>query len=152
MAETYSFLDTQAAISSSATGFSLSLGAGAGVDEGGITVEPAESKNARKIGADGTPMNSLRAGTPGTITFRFLKTSPTNGYLMKEYNLQKSSSALWAQNIITVKNTTLGDSHRGIKCAFQKAPTAVYDKEGPMLEWVFDVGRLSMSLGTGASS
>jgi hypothetical protein len=147
----YSFLDTVASISGP-NGFALQIGAGSGNDEGGITVEPAESKNTRKIGADGTPMKSLRAGTPGTITARFLKTSPTNAALMSAYNYQKSSSTNWGQNVITVRNTNLGDSHRGVAVAFQKAPTVTYDKDGPMLEWIFDVGNLSMKLGSGASS
>lgn len=150
-AYTYSFLDTLAAISGP-NGLALQIGAGAGVDEGGITVEAAEDKNARKIGADGTPINALRAGTPGTITVRLLKTSPTNAVLMKAYNFQRSSSVNWGQNVITVRDVARGDAHRGVACAFKKPPTIVYDKEGPMNEWVFDVGRLSMTLGSGSPS
>jgi hypothetical protein len=93
---TYSFLDISASIDG--PGGNFPLGAGAGVDKEGITIAFADDKNKQDVGADGQPLNSLRAAQNGTVTVRLQKTSPVNAMLSAMYNTQKQSSATWGQN------------------------------------------------------
>jgi hypothetical protein len=151
MPATYSFLDTQVAITGPGGSFNIG-GSGAGNAEEGITIEMAEDKNTMAIGADGTPMHSLHAGQGGRITVRLLKNSPVNAQLSSLYATQSVSSALWGQNVITLKNATLGDSITGTFCAFKKFPNNPYAKEGGVMEWEFDVGQLVSSLGGGGNA
>lgn len=148
---TYSFLDTQCAITGPGGSFNLS-GSGAANAEEGVTVEFIEEKNTMVIGADGTSMHSLHAGQGGRITVRLLKTSPVNAQLSSAYATQSVSSALWGQNVITIKNSVLGDSITGAFCAFRKEASQTYAKEGGHNEWEFDVGQLVMSLGGGGNA
>ena len=143
----YSFLDTQASITGPGLP-NLQIGSGNANSEEGVTVAPSQDKNVMTEGADGKVQHSLVASNAGMMTFRFLKTSPINGLLMAAYALQTSSSRFHGQNIIAVTNTGLNDYHAGQACAFKKKPEIVYDKAGPMLEWVFDCGSINSVLGT----
>ncbi len=145
--KTYSFLDTQASIQG--PGGVFSIGAGVGVAEEGITVEPAVDQVAMTIGADGQGMHSLIADESGSVTLRLLKTSPTNAQLMAMYNLQKSSSSLWGQNTLTIVNTQSGDNISCDGVAFTRKPSPGYTKEGPMNEWKFNATKIDMNLGAG---
>lgn len=148
--QSYSFLNTYAQISG--PNGSIQLGAGAGNAEEGITIEASEDKNTLNIGADGSGQNVLNAGNHGVITVRFLKTSPTNAQLMTMYNGQKSGTANWGQNTITVADIVRGDNHTATGCAFKKKPTVVYSKVGPMFEWTFDAVNIDSIIGTGTPS
>src|SRR4051812_15698354 len=108
---TYSFMNVQAAISG--PGGSFSLGAGVGVAEEGIDLDPVEDKNTMNHGADGPAMHSLHAAKPGLITVRLLKISPANAQLDALYNLQTANPALHGQNTITVSDPQRGDFHAG---------------------------------------
>jgi len=112
----YSFMDTQCSLTSD-DGV-IDLGYGAAIAEEGITFAMAGDKNTMTIGADGEGMHSLHADNSGTITIRFLKTSPTNAKLMNIYNAQKSSTRKWGKNTITLNHTGSGDNHTASKCAF----------------------------------
>jgi len=147
---TYSFLDTVCTIIGPNGAFPL--GQGAGVDEGGITVEMREPKNTMKIGADGTWMHSLHAGKGGKVTVRLLKNSPTNALLSAMYNADTSNPSAHGQNIIQVNQLTSLDEITTQGCAFLQQPTVTYDKEGPMLEWTWDAGQVDMLLGAGVTS
>lgn len=147
---TYSLLDVQAAITG--PGGSINLANGAAVSDEGVTVEMDDAKNTMTPGADGSVMHSLHAAKTGKITIRYLKTSPTNKALEQMYNLQTSSSALHGLNTITLNDTARGDNITGRQAAFQKLPSLTYAKDGGMNEWVFDVGRLDMRLGSGLSA
>jgi hypothetical protein len=142
----YSFKNVVAAIVG--PGIALNLGDGAAVAEEGITITPAEDKNIMVIGADGKGQHTLVANNAGTITVRYLKTSPTNGFLQLAYDAQAASSALWGQNLITVTDTARGEVTTAQSCAFKKKPEIVYDKAGPMLEWTFDCLAINSILGT----
>lgn len=144
---TYSFLDVNAAIVG--PGGAFGIGAGAGADEEGITVEPSAEIDIMKVGADGSPMHSLNADKSGKITVRLLKTSPTNSLLSTMQALQRSSGSLHGQNTITIVNTVSGDTITGQLAAFAKQPTIKYAKEGDMLEWEFNCGIVDMGLGAG---
>ena len=141
----YSFLNIVAAIAG--PGGAFNLGAGAAVAEEGITIAPAEDKNSMIIGADGKGQHTLIANSAGLLTLRFLKTSPTNGFLMLMYDLQSASSSLWGQNLITVADTARLELTTAQSCAFKKKPEIVYDKAGPMLEWTFDSLAINSILG-----
>lgn len=141
----YSFMNVVAAIAG--PGGALNLGFGAAVAEEGITIAPNEDKNAMTIGADGKGQHTLIASNGGLLTLRFLKTSPTNGFLQLMYDIQAASSALWGQNLITVADTARLELTTAQSCAFKKKPELVYDKAGPMIEWQFDSLAINSVLG-----
>ncbi|MBO2926652.1 phage structural protein [Metapseudomonas otitidis] len=143
---TYSFLDVNATLVGA--GAVLDLGAGSGNSEEGITITPAGDKNTMMIGADGEGMHSLRGDKSGTVTLRFLKTSPKNAQLMALYDAQSLSSAAWGQNLITVTHSVSGDVTTCRSCAFKKRPDLSYKKDGDIVEWVFDVIKIDSILGT----
>lgn len=151
MSATYSFLDTQVAIVGPGGSFNIG-GAGTGSAEEGITLEMQGDKNTMTIGADGSPMHSLHASQGGKFTVRLLKNSPVNAQLSAMYDTQRVSSALWGQNTITLKNSTLGDSSTGTFCSFKKYPNLSYAKEANVVEWEFDVGVLVTSQGGGGNA
>lgn len=146
--QTYSFLDVMAAITG--PGAAFNIGQDAGVAEEGITIEPAEDKGTLTVGADGTPMHSLHAGSAGVITVRILKTSPTNALLMAAYNFQRISSANWGQNVIVVSNAVQGDIITATAVAFRRVPNLNFQKVGGMNEWSFQAGRITPLLGAAA--
>jgi hypothetical protein len=147
---TYSFLDISASIDG--PGGNFPLGAGAGVDKEGITIAFADDKNKQDVGADGQPLNSLRAAQNGTVTVRLQKTSPVNAMLSAMYNTQKQSSATWGQNTIVVSDTQRGDVYSCQQCAFKKFPDNAYAEEAGMVAWAFDAGIMEPLLGTGRPS
>jgi len=142
---TYSFLDVNASITG--PGGTFSLGTGASVAEEGITIEFADDKDTMVIGADGNGQHNLHAGQSGTVTLRYLKTSPTNHQLSVMYNLQTASSALHGLNTIVISNPVSGDVTTALQCAFRKQPPNTYAKEGPAMEWVFNAIRIFSLLG-----
>lgn len=146
MGRAYSFLDVQATIAG--PGGSFNLGSGSGNAEEGITIEMAEDKNNMAVGADGQVMHSLHAGNAGTVTVRLLKTSPVNAQLMAMYNLQKTSSSLWGNNVISINNKASSDNNGCRAVAFKKAPNMAYAKDGGTVEWAFDAGYIDSILGT----
>lgn len=147
---TYSFLDTIASITGPGGSFNIG-GQGAGNANEGVEVEMVGDKNTQTTGADGSVMNALAAATQSKLRVRLLKTSPVNSQLSSLYNTQKVSSALWGQNVITIQNTTLGDSWTLSQVAFTKFPKVVYSKEGAMNEWEFDAGITASTLGGGGT-
>lgn len=145
---TYSFLDVNAAIVG--PGGSVNLGNGSAADEGGISIDSAEDINQMTIGADGTPMHSLHANKGGTVTVRLLKTSPVNQKLSLMYAFQTTSGANHGQNTISIANSFTQDVITCQQCAFKKAPTLTYAKDGGSNEWVFDAGVIDRTLGSAA--
>lgn len=141
---TYSFLDVQASITG--PGAAFSLGSGSGAAEEGITIEPVGDINAMVVGADGTPMHSLKADKSGHVVARYLKTSPVNALLSAALAFQRASAANHGQNTISVVNTTTGDAITCQAVAFSKVPTVDYGTEGKMLEWRFDAGIIDIAL------
>lgn len=145
MATTYSFLDTNAAIVG--PGGAFSLGAGAGISEEGITIEPAGDINTMTIGADGTGMHSLHADKSGHVIVRVLKTSPVNGLLGTMLAFQRTSASNHGQNTITVSNNSMGDIATCQQVAFSKVPVVTYAKDGGMNEWRFDAVMIDIGFG-----
>ncbi|MFC0228680.1 DUF3277 family protein [Serratia aquatilis] len=142
---TYSFIDVSASLVGP-TGV-IDLGYGSATSEEGITVTMAEAKNTMTAGADGEVMHSLHAGKSGTLSVTLLKTSPTNKKLSLAYNAQSQSSALWGNNVITVRNSASGDTTVARSVAFQKQPDHANAKVGNTVTWVFDCGKIDQVLG-----
>lgn len=142
MPGTYSFLDTFAAITGPGGAFDLSTGTA----EEGISYTMAEEKVTSVQGADGSIMHSLHAGQMGTVTVRYLKTTPTNSLLNAMYDLQRTSSALTGQNTLVIRNPSTGDVITCTQMAFVKQPDNTYAKDGGVLEWQFR-GRIEPFLG-----
>lgn len=143
----YSFLDIVGSIIG--PGISQSIGAGSGNAEGGITVTRAEAKNTMTVGADGTVMHSLHAGNHGTITIELLKTAPLNQLLSAAYNFQRSTSANWGRNSISLRDPVRGDWWTCTQITFQKHPDLRYAKDGDLISWPFDVGFIDGAFGSG---
>jgi hypothetical protein len=146
MSGTYSFQDVTASIVG--PGGSFSLGYGSANAEEGMTIAMAGDKNTMIIGADGEVMHSLHADKSGQVTLRLLKTSPVNQKLMALYDAQSSDSRLWGKNLITVMQSVSGDVTACRNCAFKKKPDIAYKKEGDVVEWVFDAGKIDSMLGS----
>lgn len=144
---TYSFENVQCTITGPGAA-GLQLGSGSGAAEEGITVDMLEDKDGMVTGADSSIMHSLRASDSGTCTVRLLKTSPLNAALNALYNLQKSSSANWGQNVIVVSDTARGDVVTATEMAFVRQAPVSYSKDGNTMEWKFQ-GRVEEILGTG---
>lgn len=147
---TYSFLDVLAGMSG--PGGNIDLGAGAGVAEEGISVEPSVETGTMTIGADGSGMHSLIANKSGKVTIRLMKTSPTNQKLQTMYNVQREAGALYGQNTISIQNRSTGDSITAQQVGFAKQPALAYSKEGPMIEWEFNALRIDTILGAGVAA
>lgn len=143
--KTYSFMDTNAAIVG--PGGSFDLGAGAGIAEEGITIEPAEDIGAMTIGADGQGLHTLYADKSGRITVRVLKTSPLNALLQAMLAFQRTSAANHGQNTITVTNKSTGDAHTCQQVAFARQPVVTYAKAANMNEWAFDAISIDFAFG-----
>jgi phosphomannomutase len=126
----------------------FSLGYGSANAEEGIDIVMSGDKNTMTVGADGEVMHSLHADKSGTVTVRLLKTSPMNQKLLATYDAQSISASLWGQNILTVSNTAVGDLHVARQCAFKKKPDMKYAKDGDIIQWTFDAGKIDGTLGT----
>jgi Protein of unknown function (DUF3277) len=134
---TYSFLNVVCTLTGPGA-LALNLGAGAAVAEEGITVEAVEDKNVMTIGADGQGQHSLVASDARHLTVRLFKTSPTNAVLQALFDAQSVSSALWGQNVITLRDTGRGDFLVFQSVAFKKQVPLTYAKEAGLNEWEFD--------------
>jgi hypothetical protein len=99
-----------------------------------------EETGSMKIGADGSAMHALHASRAGRAIVRLLKTSPVNAQLDQMYRFQRTSSLFWGKNTIVVTNPVTGDNYTLAQVGFVKSPNNTWDKEGPMLEWEFNVG------------
>jgi len=143
----HSFLDCVATIDG--PGGSINIGAGAGVAEEGITIEPVNDKSTMTRGADGSGVHSLSADNARTVTVRLLKTSPTNALLMNMANYQTMSSATHGKNTIAVRDIARGDAILLEKVAFKRIPTLNYAIEAGMNEWIFEAIESSTVLGVG---
>lgn len=145
---TYSFLSVNATIAGAGGAFSLAQGAGAA--EEGISIAANGEKNTMTIGAGGEGQHSLHANDSGKVTVRLLKTSPINQKLSQMYALQKSSPALWGQNVFTLNDSNRGDVVAATECAFTKHPDLTYATEAGMIEWEFDAIHVDRALGSGS--
>lgn len=147
---TYSFLDVVASIQGPGGGFSI--GAGAGVAEEGISVEPTEEFDRMTIGADGGGFHSLGADKSGKVTVRLLKTSPVNAQLQTMLAFQRASAATHGVNTITIASKLAGDAITAQQVGFAKQPAVSYTKDGEMLTWEFNAIILDIALGAGVQA
>lgn len=146
---TYSFDQTYCSINGPGGSFQIG-GPDTGTAEEGITIVYGEEHNTQMIGADGSVMNSKHAARSGTCTVRLMKNSPANGALNAMGVLQHLNAANWGINTITLQDNLRGDSYTLSGVAFKRiTPSNAYGKLGNVLEWEFDVAKVSPLLGTG---
>jgi Protein of unknown function (DUF3277) len=143
----YSFLDVVATLVG--PNGTVSLGSNSGVSEEGVSFSFSEDQDTMTIGADGTGMHSLHAGQAGTVSVRFLKSSPTNAILDALYQADRNVPSTSGQNTIVVTWLAGGDVTTAFQCAFKKFPDVVYGKDAALLEWVFNSIRITPLLGAG---
>jgi hypothetical protein len=55
---------------------------------------------------------------------------------------------LHGKNVITVRNSASGDIIVARGVAFKRAPDLSFAKEGGLVEWQFDAGKIDRILGT----
>jgi hypothetical protein len=144
---TYSFLDVVASINGPNGAFPI--GSGSGVAEEGITIAFAEDQDTMSIGADGSGFHNLHAGQSGTVTVRYLMTSPTNSLLQSMYDLDRATPSTHGQNTIQITWLAGGDVTLARGCGFAKFPDLVYAKDGQMREWKFNAIFIAPLLGAG---
>lgn len=142
---TYSFSDVQATLVSP-VGI-IDLGYGNAVAEEGISIDMAGNKNTMLVGADGEGMHSLHSDKSGSITVRFLKTSPANTKLQAIYDAQTLVSAFHGLNTIVIRNSISGDVTTARSCAFTKKPALNYQNSGDFVEWSWDSIKIDTILG-----
>ena len=146
MSKTYSFLDIQATLIG--PGGAISLGAGAGAADEGITITSTGEIDTMMIGADGSGQHSLSSDKSGRITVRLLKTSPTNGLLSDMVAFQRAGGATHGINTIVVNDSNRGDVVTARQVAFAKMPVISYGKEAGMVEWEFNAVKIDFILST----
>lgn len=141
----YSFSSVSASIVGA--GGAFSLGSGNGNDSEGISVTYANKRDVLKIGADGTPMRTLKMDKSGTVTVHLLRNSPVNAKLSAMFNAQALSPALWGSNTITI-TTPAGDVVTCRQVAFTQLPENKFSEESQPLEWEFSAGIIDQIHGT----
>lgn len=144
----YSFKDVHATIDGPGGNFSLA-GDEAGAAKEGITVEATGDINTMTGGADGSYMHSLSTDESGTVTIRLLKTSTVNAQLQTLLDYQRTSSARWGRNTITIRDVARGDTITCSGCAFVKPSAIGYTEQAGNNEWAFHAGKIQRQLGSG---
>ena len=145
MTTTYSLLDVSASIVG--PGGVISLGAGAGVADEGLSIDPTGDIGGMLVGADGSGQHSLYGDKSGRITLRLLKTSPTNAALAAMYAFQTASASAFGQNTLVITDNNRGDVITCRQVAFAKAPPLQYAKEAGLMEWEFNAVIIDRALG-----
>ncbi len=143
---TYSFQNVSATLTGIA-GTIPNMGYGSASADEGITVSRAEDVNTMMAGADGEVMHSLHKAKHGTVTVRLLKTSPTNALLVALYNIQTANSRLHGKNVIVITNSANAELHTCREVAFKKMPDFNFKKDGDIVEWQFDAGKIDSIAG-----
>lgn len=142
---TYSFGDVYGSITG--PGGTVAFGNGNGTAEEGIEFEPTGEMNKMLMGTGGQGMHSLTMDDSGRARIHCMKNSPINAQLDQLYKYQKTSSAFWGQNVITMTNPVSGDQYTCTGTAFTKRPTNTFAKDANILTWEFDVIRMVATLG-----
>lgn len=142
----YSFIDVVASIAGPGGSFDI---ASSGLSDEGARIAMTGDKNTMTVGANGDGMHSLHASNSGRVTVSLLKTGIGNAQLNQLYNYQKTSSANWGQNVLTLTNPVTGDSVTCTAGAFVKQSDLGYGTEGGMNTWAFDFVDIDEILGNG---
>lgn len=144
----YSFKDVHASIDGPGGNFPLA-GDEAGAAKEGISIEPTGDINTMTGGADGSYMHSLSGDESGTVTVRLLKTSSVNAQLQALCDYQRTSSARWGRNTITIRDVARGDTVTCSGVAFVKPAPIAYTEQAGIVEWSFHSGKIKRQLGSG---
>lgn len=111
--------------------------AGAGL--GSISIVMATTKTIHDVAADGRVMISKVAGDNGTINITMQQNSLLHKNLLNWYNYinVEGSTSEWAETIITIKNTALGEKTVATGVSPQKLADKPYQAQGQMVTWPF---------------
>lgn len=131
----YSFLDTLLLVN----GVEIS-----GFDEGDdtISLERINDSAAHKIGTDGEMTVSISADRSGTVTFRLMQTSDSNGYLSALINAQENGA--FVPIFVQFKDTRGNDFGSGTQGYIRRPANMVRGTNAGPQEWVIVVERLDM--------
>lgn len=131
----YSFLDTLLLVN----GVEIS-----GFDEGDdtISLERINDSAAHKIGTDGEMTVSISADRSGTVTFRLMQTSDSNGYLSALINAQENGA--FVPIFVQFKDTRGNDFGSGTQGYIRRPANMVRGTNAGSQEWVIVVERLDM--------
>ncbi len=146
MAEAWSFLDFVGAYTGPFGTFELTS---EGISTEGVTIAFAEDSGSMVIGAKGDGMHNLRANASGTATLNYMKTGRINAILSQLYAFEKSSSANFGKGTMTFRNTQTGDYFLCEQCGIRKFPDSGNSVDGNGNAWVFNVIRITPTLGDG---
>ena len=141
----YSFIDTT--VTWTGPGGTISLGNNSGAAEEGVTLVYDDDIGHMDIGASGDIQHSLHANKSGTLTFRLLKTSPTNQRVSTKIAFQRASSVNYGQDTVTITNIVTGDIVTCQRVAPKHFTPLSYAKDAGMNEWILNVGLIEPTLG-----
>ncbi len=99
------------------------------------------------VGADGSMMLSVSADKSGKVTFKLLKTSSSNRYLLNRLRELEIGSSSFRPLNMTVKDVHRQDVIVGIAGYVTKPPTTKHGEKGAEHEWVLNFQRLEIDLG-----
>jgi hypothetical protein len=143
----YSFKDVSCTFKAQEGTFSI--GMGAGVAEEGISFEKVEERNTMMLGIYGDAIHFLHASDASIIRLRLLKTTPTNGQLMRVYKQQFINGPQWGKNLISLQDRARGDKIVASEVAFTGEPNLTYGKVAGINEWVFHAAHIEDTLNGG---
>lgn len=131
----YSFLDTLLLVN----GVEIS-----GFDEGDdvIALERLNDSAAHKIGTDGEMTVSISADRSGTVTFRLMQSSDSNGYLSGLINAQENGA--FVPIFVQFKDTRGNDLGSGTQGYINRPASMTRGTNANAQEWMVTVERLDL--------
>jgi hypothetical protein len=112
-----------------------------------ITAERNVDSATSTIGAGGELMLSVSADKSGKTTFKLLKTSSSNRYLLNRLRELELGSSVFRPINMTVKDVHRQDVIVGVAGYVTKPPTVKHGEKGAEHEWVINFQRLELDLG-----
>jgi hypothetical protein len=136
--QTFSFRNTSGAYTNPAVPNPIIFAGQIGM--GAFTVMMHTERTVQDTAADGTIMPSYVAGNSGTITIEMQQTSILHQAFLDAYNLlvlaaEGGDPSNWAAGAITLRNTTVGNSHILTGVSFGKRPDKPYQAQGSKITW-----------------
>jgi hypothetical protein len=112
-----------------------------------ITAERNVDSATATVGAGGEMMLSVSADKSGKVTFKLLKTSSSNRYLLNRLRTLELGSSVFRPLNIVVQDVHRQDVVVGIAGYVTKPPTVKQGEKGAEHEWVLNFQRLEIDLG-----
>ena len=116
-------------------------------DDDAIMIERREDGASDEIGADGFMMTSISADRSGKVTLKFQQTSPSNSYLMKQYQLQENGASSFIPSNLLYQDTNRQDRASCINGYILKPAPIKRGPKGAVQEWSFVFEVVSQQFG-----